>query len=53
MLITIPNDWTAKRSRFVAPTAGGVKGDVCPEAFSAARFDATLMGSHSWSPPIT
>jgi hypothetical protein len=46
------NDWTAKRSRFVAPVAGGVKGEVRPEA-AFAGFDATLMGSHSWSPPIT
>jgi hypothetical protein len=53
MLITHSNDWTAKRSRFVAPIAGGVKGDVCPEAAFASAFDATLMGSHSWSPPIT
>jgi hypothetical protein len=53
VLITIPNDWTAMRSRFVAPVAGGVKGDVCPQAISTARFDATLMGSRSWSPPIT
>jgi hypothetical protein len=53
MKITNSNDWTAKRSRFVAPIAGGVKGDVRPEASFAAGFDATLMGSHSWSPPIT
>jgi hypothetical protein len=51
--ITNSNDWTATRSRLVAPTAGGVKGDVCPQAISAARFDATAMGSLAWSPPIT
>jgi hypothetical protein len=49
MLITISNDLTAVRSRFVAPTLGGVKGGVRPQA----AFDATSMGPQSWSPPIT
>jgi hypothetical protein len=53
MKITNSNDWTAKRSRFVAPIAGGAKGEVRPQALSSVGFDATFMGSHSWSPPIT
>ena len=53
MKITISNDWTAQRSRLVAPDLSGVKGGVRPQAFLTAGFDATSMGSHSWSPPIT
>jgi hypothetical protein len=53
MEINNPNDWTAMRSRCVAPTLGGTKGGVRPQAAFAAGFDATFMGSHSWSPPIT
>ena len=48
MEITL-NDWTARRSRFVAPTLTGVKGGVRPQA----AFDATFMGPQSWSPPLT
>ncbi len=49
MEIYNPNDWTAVRSRFVAPTLFAVKGGVRPQA----AVDATFMGPLSWRPPIT
>jgi hypothetical protein len=49
MEIYNPNDWTAQRSRFVAPTFLAVKGGVRLQA----AVDATFMGPLSWRPPIT
>ena len=49
MEINTPINWTAKRSRFVAPTNVLAMGGVRPQ--DAA--DATFLGSHTWSPPIT
>ena len=49
MEINTPIIWTAKRSCFVAPTFELAMGGVRPQ--DAA--DATFLGSHTWSPPIT
>jgi hypothetical protein len=52
MEIKNPNNWTAERSRFVAPTFVSAMGGVRLQD-AADATDATFLGSHSWSPPIT
>jgi hypothetical protein len=49
MEIKNPNNWTAKRSRFVAPTFVSAMGGVRLQDAAVA----TYRGSHTWSPPIT
>jgi hypothetical protein len=49
MEINTPNNWTAERSRFVAPTNILAMGGVRLQDAAVA----TYLGSHTWSPPIT
>ena len=59
MEINTPINWTAKRSRFVAPTAvvAVVAAGSSELAMGGVRpqeaADTTFLGSHTWSPPIT
>jgi hypothetical protein len=58
MKITNPINWTAKRSRFAAPTAvvAVAAAGNFELAMGGVRLQdaavATYLGSHTWRPPI-